>query len=224
MKYFIHRRNTFSFLFVTLLLTVAFSAVDAHAISADLENLSRTQIGWTYFSLGFTHILPKGYDHVLFILGLYLLSPKLTDILWQATTFTIAHTLTLGLAMTGIIHPISGIIEPLIAISIVFVGIENVLLKELRWWRIGIVFCFGLLHGCGFAGALQEIGLPQSGFAFALLSFNIGVELGQIAIILLAYMLCVKHFSEKVWYRARIVEPVSLGIAVVATFWAIERM
>src|SRR5258705_6141540 len=157
--------------------------------------------------------------HVLFILGLFLLSPKLKTLLWQATAFTVAHTITLGLAMTGKISPAPSVIEPLIALSIAFVAAENILLSELKWWRIAVVFGFGLLHGCGFASALQELGLPEKNFFFSLISFNAGVEFGQITVIAMAYLLIGKWFGEKQWYKKRIVIPVSLMISAVALYW-----
>lgn len=122
-------------------------------------------------------------------------------VLLQVTCFTIAHSITLALAMNGLISPPSGIVEPLIALSIVFIGIENVLFSELKWWRLIIVFMFGLIHGCGFAGVLSEIGLPQKDFLTALIAFNIGVEAGQTAVILLA----VSSFFPNSFFRKTLV-------------------
>ena len=142
----------------------------------------------------------------------------------QATAFTIAHSITLGLAMSGHITPLPSIVEPIIALSIMFVAIENMLITELKPWRILIVFFFGLIHGLGFASALKELALPQSDFFTSIIMFNIGVELGQLAIILFMYFAIAKWFRNKQWYRARIVMPLSAMIAVIALYWTIERV
>ncbi len=211
-------------LFLILVFVCLTSAsVQAHTNNSQLENLSRTDIFFTYLQLGFTHIIPLGFDHILFILSLFLLSPKLKTIIWQATAFTIAHSITLGLAMYDIVSAPSHIIEPIIALSIMFVAVENIITDKLKPTRILIVFAFGLIHGLGFAGVLKDLGLPQREFINALISFNIGVELGQITIILGAWWLFGKWFNQKPWYRQRIVNPLSILIAVIALYWTIER-
>jgi len=195
----------------------------AHTVNYDFSAMSGSEAGIVYLKMGFTHILPLGLDHVLFILGLFFLNPKLKAVIWQATAFTVAHCITLGLAIYGVIHPLSSIIEPIIALSILFLAIENIFFNELKWWRILVVFGFGLIHGCGFASALTEVGLPENNYLLALGTFNAGVELGQITVILTAWLLVGKWFSEKKWYRKRIVIPVSACIGCIALFWAIER-
>ena len=142
----------------------------------------------------------------------------------QATAFTVAHSITLGLAMYGVINPPSSVIEPLIAISIMVVAIENIFWPKLRVSRIGIVFLFGLVHGLGFAGALSELGLPQKHFFTTLITFNIGVEQGQIAVILLGYLLFGYWFSGKEYYHKRIVVPISLAVVLMAGYWTVERI
>ncbi len=199
------------------------SLAQAHTINYELAELSQTDAGWTYLKLGFEHIVPLGLDHILFVLSLFFLSNKLKTILLQATTFTLAHSITLGLAMYGYIQPLPTVVEPIIALSIFFVAVENILVRDLKPSRLGIVFLFGLVHGMGFAGALSELGLPPSSFWSALLSFNIGVELGQLAVILGAYLLLGKWFSAKKWYRNFVIKPISAGIALVALYWTIER-
>jgi hypothetical protein len=206
------------------LLFACISPVLAHTAPVDIPALSGTEAAWLYLKLGFTHILPLGYDHVLFVLGLYFLSPKLKTVLWQATAFTIAHSITLGLAMYHIIEPPAYLIEPIIALSIAFVALENLVTDQLKWWRTAIVFGFGLIHGCGFAGVLSELGMPSNHFFTALLTFNIGVELGQFTVVAIAYLLVGRWFSNKDWYRKRIVYPVSLLIAFTAFYWTIERI
>ena len=183
-----------------------------------------TAITKEYVTLGYTHILPKGLDHILFVLGIFLLCAKLSPLLWQITAFTLAHTITLGLTIYGFIALPSSIIEPLIALSIVYIGIENSLTSDLKPWRIFIVFGFGLLHGMGFAGVLSDIGLPRSEFLNGLISFNVGVELGQLSIIVCAYFLVAYWFKQKTWYRKRVVIPGSLFISATGLYWTVERI
>jgi hydrogenase/urease accessory protein HupE len=178
----------------------------------------------TYIVLGFEHILPKGLDHILFILGIFLLSVHLRPLLWQATMFTVAHTLTLGLSMAGLISLPASIVEPLIALSIAYIGIENVTAHSLHKSRLVIVFCFGLLHGMGFASVLSDFGMPAEAFMTALVSFNAGVELGQVTIILLAFLAVGVWFRNKPWYRKAIVVPCSLAIAVTGLYWTWDRI
>ena len=177
-----------------------------------------------YIVLGFTHILPHGLDHMLFVLGLYLLSGRARSVLLQVSAFTVAHSITLGLSMYGILTLPSKVVEPLIAISIAYVAIENIFQSELKSWRIALVFAFGLLHGLGFAGALQELGLPRSEFLIALLSFNVGVEAGQLTVIAGAFLLVGWYCSKQIWYRSRVVVPASMAIACTAVYWTVERM
>jgi len=179
---------------------------------------------WRYLVLGFTHIVPMGLDHMLFVLGIYLLSGRARSVLCQVSAFTVAHSITLGLSMYGLVAVSSTIVEPMIAISIAYVAIENIFLKELKPWRIALVFTFGLLHGMGFAGALKEIGLPRSEFLTALLSFNVGVEAGQLAVIATAFLLVGWYCANRAWYRSRIVVPASAMIAGTAVYWTVERL
>ena len=196
---------------------------EPYRLTGEAKVVSRIEVVEQYTVLGFTHILPKGLDHILFVLGLFLLSTKWKPLLIQVTSFTVAHTITLGLSIYGFISLSPNIVEPLIAASIVYVAIENVLTTELKPWRAFVVFGFGLLHGMGFAGVLAEIGLPRSEFLTALLTFNLGVEFGQLAVIALAYLLIGAWGKEKDWYRPRVVRPVSLLIAAVGFYWTIER-
>jgi hypothetical protein len=186
--------------------------------------MSGTHAALVYLGLGYQHILPLGFDHILFVLSLFLLSPRLKPVLWQATAFTIAHSVTLGLAMYHVIKPPSNIVEPLIALSILYVALENIFSPRLKASRIGVVFLFGLVHGMGFAGALGKLGLPQNAYLISLVMFNLGVELGQITVILTAYFLLARRFGQKPYYRKRIVIPLSILIAVVAGFWTVQRI
>ncbi len=183
---------------------------------------SRGEVIRRYLGLGFTHILPMGLDHILFVLGLFLLSLRLRPLLAQITAFTVAHTLSLALATLGLVHLSPRIVEPLIAVSIVYVAVENLFARELNKSRVALVFAFGLLHGLGFAGVLSELGLPRSEFVPALLSFNVGVELGQLSVIALAF-LAVGAFRSRSWYKVRVAIPASLAIAAVGLYWAVTR-
>lgn len=176
-----------------------------------------------YLVLGFTHIVPLGVDHILFVLGLFLLSMHWRPLLIQVTTFTLAHTITLGMTIYGLIALPASIVEPIIAASIVYVAVENLLSPTLKSSRIALVFVFGLIHGMGFAGVLSELGLPESEFLSALISFNIGVEFGQLAVILLAWLGLARWVPEK-HYRRFVVIPGSLLIAGIGAYWTIERV
>ena len=171
----------------TIILFLLAEPLWAHAIVGELEKMSKTDAAILYMVLGYKHILPLGFDHILFVLSLFLLSPKLKPVLWQATAFTIAHSVTLGLAMYKLIKVPSAIVEPLIALSIMYVALENIFSPKLKPSRIGVVFIFGLVHGLGFAGALGDLGLPQNAYLLSLVMFNVGVELGQLTVILLAW-------------------------------------
>lgn len=178
----------------------------------------------SYVEIGFGHIIPNGLDHILFVLGIFLFSVHLRPLLWQVTMFTLAHTLTLALSMLGWVSLSANIVEPLIALSIAYVAVENLLLKDLHKHRLVLVFAFGLLHGLGFAGVLSEFGMPDGAFITALISFNVGVELGQLVIILTGYLLLSRWFGGKPWYRNLVVVPGSLLIAIVGLYWTLERL
>jgi len=185
---------------------------------------SGTQVFGAYIPIGFAHILPKGLDHILFVLGLFFLSIHLRPLLWQVTAFTLAHTVTLALGALGLVTVPASIVEPLIAASITYVAIENIFTSGLTRWRPFVIFGFGLLHGLGFASVLGEIGLPDGQFVPALIGFNVGVELGQITVISLAFLAVGAWFRHKDWYRARIALPASVMIACVGAWWFFERV
>ena len=184
---------------------------------------SRVKVATRYLNFGFEHILPKGLDHILFVLALFLLSIKFSYLLWQITAFTIAHSITLGLSIYGYVSLSSAVVEPLIALSIVFVAFENLMTSQLNPWRPIVVFIFGLLHGLGFAGVLSELGLPRGDFLTALVTFNVGVELGQLTVIGSAYLF-LGWFISKTWYRKLVIIPASLVIAITGAYWTIERI
>ena len=176
-----------------------------------------------YIGVGFDHIIPLGLDHILFVLGLFFLALRMGPLLWQISAFTLAHTVTLALGSLGIITISGDIVEPLIAASIVYVGVENVLSRGLTPWRPFIVFGFGLLHGLGFASVLSDFGLGSAHFVPKLIGFNIGVEIGQLAVIAAAFVTLGILFGNHSWWRLRIAGPVSIAISVIATFWVFER-
>ncbi len=196
---------------------------DVIDLSKSFTRPTRLEIARQYLWLGYTHILPKGLDHILFVLGIFLLSPRWKTMLLQVTAFTVAHSITLGLSIYGIVSLPSRIVEPLIALSIAYVAIENLLTRDLKPWRLALVFMFGLLHGLGFAGVLRELGLPRGEFLTALVTFNLGVEGGQLTVIASA-LLAVSPFMKKRWYRQRVVIPASLVIAAVGLYWTLVRV
>ena len=213
---------TKAFLFLAFLL---FSGeVLAHNINLELENAPAGDVVWYYVRLGIEHIVPLGLDHILFVVALCLLGNSLRSILWQATAFTVAHSITLALSMKSVIALPSAVVEPVIALSIAFVAVENLLLREVRAWRILVVFIFGLIHGLGFASVLNEIGLPPDRFMVSLVSFNIGVEIGQVMIILLVFGLFVLPFKSQPKNYRRLAFITSILIAITAMYWTVERI
>lgn len=176
---------------------------------------------WAFFKMGLEHIL-TGYDHLVFILGLVLARAHLRSLLVIVTAFTIAHSITLALAVLDVWAPSPRIVEPAIALSIAYVGIENFFVKDAsKRWRI--TFPFGLVHGFGFAGALQEIALPRSVVPTALVSFNLGVEGGQLAVLALLLPL-VLFLRGTTWFEPRGARLVSAAVAVAGGVWFVARV
>lgn len=176
-----------------------------------------------YLVVGFRHILPLGLDHILFVIGLFLLSTALRPLIIQITAFTLAHTVTLALGALGYISIPGSIVEPLIALSITFVAIENIFADKLNKWRPFVIFGFGLLHGLGFAGVLSEFGFAQGQFVASLIAFNVGVEIGQLTVIAICFLAVGIWFGKRDWYRPGIVYPASLAIGGYSFAWFIER-
>ncbi len=193
-----------------------------HIIGGGQQTQTTGSVLWRYTLLGFEHILPLGLDHILFVLGLFLLSVHWRPLLWQVTAFTVAHSVTLALSMYGVVSLPSRLVETLIAASIAYVAIENMFTSKLHAWRPAVVFCFGLLHGLGFASVLRELGLPREQFVPALISFNVGVELGQLTVVSSAFLV-VGRLRERPYYRKLVVIPCSAAIAVTGVYWAITR-
>ena len=176
-----------------------------------------------YTLLGFQHIVPLGLDHVAFILGLFLLGGRWSQLLALVSCFTVAHTVTLGVSTLGIATLPAAVVEPLIAVSIVYVAAEVLFGRGAASLRLSVVFLFGLLHGFGFASVLGDLGLPANQFVLALLSFNIGVELGQLAVLLAAF-LSLGLFRNRSWYGPCMAQPAAVLIAGLGCYWLLERV
>ena len=186
--------------------------------------VSSVEIIKSYLVIGFEHIIPKGLDHILFVLGLYLFATKISQLILQVSIFTIAHTITLAMASLGYVKVPAIIVEPLIALSISYVALETLWHTKIGWSRLFIIFGFGLLHGLGFASVLMDIGLNPKHFITGLISFNIGVEFGQLAVIIIAYVAIGITFSKTRFYRPFIQIPLSLIIASIGGWWFVERI
>lgn len=180
-----------------------------------------------YLKIGVQHILPGGTDHILFVLALFLASERVRSLIIQISAFTAAHTATLGLAAAGVIQPPAAIVEPLIALSIAFVAIENLFFRDISKWRPFIVFGFGLFHGLGFAGFIRDVGLPPGQFWSSLIGFNLGVEVGQLAVVLAVALISVPIRAvlsgQDYSYRSMIIIPASVLIAATGIWWATAR-
>ncbi|MBF9029480.1 HupE/UreJ family protein [Rhodobacterales bacterium HKCCE3408] len=197
-------------------------------LSEPLPRDSVATEGWgkvfvRYIGAGFEHIVPLGLDHILFVLGLFFFALQVRPLLSQVTAFTLAHTITLALAATGVVSIPPSVVEPLIAATIVYVGVENVLGGQHTRARTAVVFGFGLLHGLGFASVLGIYGIASGRFVPALVGFNIGVELGQLTVIAAAFLAVGLWFGRKPWYRKVIAIPASVVISAIGAYWVVER-
>jgi len=179
-----------------------------------------------YIYSGIVHIVPAGLDHILFVIGLLAFSLSGKALVAQISLFTVAHTLTLAMASLGWVAVPGAIVEPLIALSIAYIGIENIWRAKgrLTLLRSAVVFGFGLLHGLGFASVLADFGLPSHAFVLGLLSFNIGVEIGQLMVVIPVFALLTVLRLNKYIFRQRFQVPVSLSISFVGLYWAAERL
>jgi hypothetical protein len=186
------------------------------------SSLARTLIRDVW--LGYSHILPGGLDHILFVVGLFLLDQRLRSILLQVSAFTVAHSITLGLTLYGVVSLPSSVVEPLIALSIVYVACENLVTSTLRPWRIALVFGFGLLHGMGFADALARLNLARSEFLTTLVAFNVGVEAGQLSVLALAALVVGAVALSPARRRLWVARPASVAIAGIGAIWVVERL
>ena len=175
-----------------------------------------------YVALGFSHIVPNGLDHILFILGLFFVVRDAFALLVQVTLFTLAHSLTLGLSMQGIVSLPTQWVEIAIALSITFIAAETLFQGKLSRWRSWIVFGSGLVHGLGFAHAFQTSAVAPGDFLPALFSFNVGIELGQLCVVGVAFALMAAWWRRD-WYCRAIARPASAMIALTGLYWALER-
>jgi len=177
-----------------------------------------------FVGLGFEHIVPMGLDHILFVLALFLGGRDPRTLLIQTGLFTLAHSATLALSTYGVFSLSPRLVEPLIALSIALVGFENAFMpRGVSTRRAVVVFCFGLLHGLGFAGALAQTPLGEGSRLLGLLLFNLGVELGQVAVLVAALLLSLP-FRDPLSYRQRIERPLSIALVAVGTIWALTRL
>lgn len=201
---------------------------EAAGDSSMLASLALNFQSWTsglgWLAIGFQHIVPWGLDHIVFVLGLFFLSTRLSTLFYQVSCFTVAHSITLGLATFGVISTPAALVEPLIAASIIFIAVDNLYSSEfLARWRLLVVTLFGLLHGLGFASALSELMLPAENFTMALLLFNLGVEAGQITVLVLAFV-AVGWLRSWAAYSERVARPATITIAGIGTYWFLKRI
>ena len=188
-----------------------------------LSAMSWSKKMYIFIKAGFEHIIPQGLDHILFVLGLFFSTLKLRSLILQVTAFTFAHSITLALAALGFVKLQLSVVEPLIFLSIVWVAFENTFFKKTTKWRPLVVFTFGLLHGLGFATLLTQYGLPKDNFISLLLAFNIGVEFGQFAVLLAAFIL-IRLIYLKTEYKNQLKIPASILIGCTGLFWFIESL
>jgi HupE / UreJ protein len=193
-----------------------------HCLPAFLFFVTTAAVVPKYFTMGFTHILPGGVDHILFILGLFFLTRDLSTLLFRLTLFTLAHSLTLGLSVYGIVSAPTQVVELAIAMSIALIAIGNSFRDYLSQWLPAIVFGFGLIHGLGFAHAFGGSPPAPADFLPALFSFNLGIEIGQLTVVGLAYA-AVAAWWKRDGYREVISRTASAVIAVSGLYWALER-
>ncbi|MBC8493372.1 MAG: HupE/UreJ family protein [Candidatus Thioglobus sp.] len=194
-------------------------------ISVDYpEPVSTTQRLIEFIGIGFDHVIPLGWDHILFIVGMALSSLLWKRLLLLVSVFTLAHTLTLGLAMVDIVEVSARIVEPLIAFSIAYVAVENLITRQSIKRKSIIVFLFGLIHGLGFASTLKEFEMAPDSFLTTLIGFNVGVELAQVLIVLFVVLTLLGLRALKLDYRKLAVIPISVIISIVGIWWGIERL
>tara|TARA_B100000242_G_scaffold249075_1_gene190287 strand:+ start:2711 stop:3457 length:747 start_codon:yes stop_codon:yes gene_type:complete len=178
---------------------------------------------YIFIKAGFEHIIPQGIDHILFVLGLFFSTIKFRSLILQVSAFTLAHSITLALAALGFVKLQLSVVEPLIFLSIVWVAFENCFFKQTTKWRPLIVFIFGLLHGLGFAALLSQYGLPKDNFISLLLAFNVGVEIGQLTVLLAAFIL-IRLIFRKYKSNNQLKIPASILIGFFGLYWFIESL
>lgn len=219
-EWFIHDPQTNRHMTINASQVVELCRSGSHATSGEL---SRSLL-WQCLVQGYHHVLPLGLDHVLFVLGLFLMKRSWRALLHQSLAFTLAHSVTLGLAAMGVIRAPSSWVEPLIALSIAAIAIENLWLEKRQHARsrLAVIFFFGLIHGLGFSAALSDWILPGKGFLPSLLMTNLGVELAQTTILGMAWLLTMGVY-QRPYYRW-IQRGASIAIALMGLYWTIERL
>ncbi len=181
--------------------------------------------------MGIVHILPLGFDHILFITCLYLLSQSTIQVVKQLSLFTVAHTITLGLGASGLVQLNPKWVEPIIALSIVLMALEVFFVyrngydnRKNKSYLSLMIFGFGLFHGLGFAGVFSELNLSSDRFLKALLTFNVGVELGQIAVVVFAFLALGWTKQKDGLLQRRVGMATASGVAAIGLFWTIQRI
>lgn len=188
-----------------------------------LENLA------AFVEFGFRHIIPDGPDHMLFVVALFLNARGWVSLLVQVTTFTVAHTITLGLAATGLVEAPANLVEPMIALSIAVLAVEAIFFKKANFWRLPVIFAFGLFHGLGF-GSLMKAYLESADLWTGLAGITIGVEAGHLTVlavtaaIAFAVQYALKSIGLDEIYRRAFLMPVAVIIALVGAYWTVERI
>jgi hypothetical protein len=188
-----------------------------------LENL------FAFIEFGFRHIIPEGPDHMLFVVALILNARGWVSLLVQVTTFTVAHTITLGLAATGLVEAPASIIEPMIALSIAVLAVEAIFFREANVWRLPVIFAFGLCHGLGF-GSLMKAYLESADLWVGLAGITIGVEGGHLSVLAVAAAVAfavqyaLKSIGQGEIYRRAFLVPVAIIIALVGAYWTVQRI
>ncbi|HEX5008059.1 MAG TPA: HupE/UreJ family protein [Hyphomonadaceae bacterium] len=188
-----------------------------------LENLA------AFVEFGFRHIIPDGPDHMLFVVALFLNARGWASLVIQVTTFTVAHTITLGLAATGLVEAPANIVEPVIALSIAVLAVEAIFFRKANVWRLPVIFAFGLFHGLGF-GSLMKAYLESADLWVGLAGITIGVEAGHLSVlavtaaVALAVQSALKSVGQGEIYRRAFLVPVAIIIALVGTYWTVQRI
>lgn len=178
---------------------------------------------WSFGKQGFGHVIPEGLDHILFVLGVFLLARGWKPLFLQVSAFTLAHSVTLALVTLGKFNAPPRVVQPLIAATIALVAIENIWKPGYRPQRLLVVFGFGLVHGMGFASALSDLTIPSGSLLGALGGFNLGVEAGQIAVIAVALLLT-GWLRDAARYRRYVAVPGSVAIGLTGVYWTVERL
>ena len=217
------KNSNHKILFTILSILLFSSTSDAHAVVYEHTWNGAVNATTDYFLLGIKHILPLGIDHVIFIVGLFLSNRRLKSVLLLATAFTVAHTITLILSALNYLPANPDIVEPIIGVCIAAIGLENIIRKDNARVSYLLVFLFGLVHGCGFATALADSGIPENYFYSTLISFNIGIEVAQVSLILFCFLIF-RLWKNEQTYRRLVVIPLSVVIMIVGMSFAIQRV